>query len=322
MIYSYKQQEKSFKDKKMDFKKRNKHLMKNAKVLRYVGMKKILLIAALSSIACLPFTSCNQEMNDSMSSEQKTNGSTEFSFAESVGGTYIVSGVGACTDEEIIIPATYQGKPVVAVGTDAFSNNENIKKVILSENINRVDYAAFRNCDALVSVSVSASVKKIDQFAFADCNALKEVIFSENAKLEAIDYSAFESCTSLERIVLPISLTRLAPYSFKNCTALQKVDIPEGTSLNYIGWAVFWGCQSLIEIRIPAAVTYIEYAVFKDCTALERVFVGTQEEFAQMTYNNDNALFKMAKKYYYSETAPIQAGDYWHFENGEIVIWE
>ena len=275
-------------------------------------MKKSLFLAALATLFCCPFTGCTAEES----------ASSGLAFRESIGGTYTVSGVGTCTDEEIVIPSKHNGKPVVAVGTYAFLNSATVKKITLSEGIKRVEDSAFKNCDALVSVRFSSSLEEIASGAFADCNALQEVTFPKNAKTEKIGTNAFESCTSLEGVSFPVSVEKIDNYAFMNCSALREAHIPEGTALTSIGWSAFWGCQSLTEIRIPGAITYMEWAVFKGCTALERAFVGTKEEFARMTYNSENEPFQAAKKYYYSPSEPLDDGNYWHFQNGKIVVWE
>ena len=276
-------------------------------------MRKLFLTALALSLLCAPFAGCTEtEIQDD----------NPLSFRESIGGTYILSGIGTCTDEEITVPATYKGKPVIAVGTYAFLNNETIKKVTIAEGVKRVDDSAFKNCDTLESVSLPSTLEKIAGGAFSDCNALTEVVFAENSKIETIGGNAFESCTTLESISFPVSLVKLDNYSFMNCSSLKDVGIPEGTNITSIGWAAFWGCASLTQIRIPGAITYMEWATFRDCNSLERAYVGTKEEFAQMTYNSGNDLFKAARKYYYSEERPTGWGYYWHFVDGKITVWE
>lgn len=51
----------------------------------------------------------------------------------SIGGapSYYVAGIGSCTDEDIVIPSTYEGAPVTRIGDGAFSNCTNIKRVII-----------------------------------------------------------------------------------------------------------------------------------------------------------------------------------------------
>ena len=42
------------------------------------------------------------------------------------GESYTVLGLGECTDTNIIIPATYEGKPVTTIGNQAFRNEKSL----------------------------------------------------------------------------------------------------------------------------------------------------------------------------------------------------
>ena len=44
-------------------------------------------------------------------------------------GTYEVSGLGTCTDTELVIPATYNGKAVITIGNYAFDSCDSLTSV-------------------------------------------------------------------------------------------------------------------------------------------------------------------------------------------------
>ena len=54
------------------------------------------------------------------------------------GNTYTVSGIGTCTDTEILIPLTFNGLPVVAVNAGAFFDNTAITSVVLPDGITSI----------------------------------------------------------------------------------------------------------------------------------------------------------------------------------------
>lgn len=75
-----------------------------------------------------------------------------FSFADYVSGDedyYVVTGVGTCTDEYIVVPSTYNGVAVKAVGDQAFTskNSPNVKGITLPNSVEAVGSLAFRNWD-------------------------------------------------------------------------------------------------------------------------------------------------------------------------------
>ena len=127
-------------------------------------------------------------------------------------------GWGACSNvsrSEIVIPAKVAGMPVASIevgwGTwcTALSDNllvENVKKVIVSEGIARIEAYAFTGSTALESVQLPSSLEFIGakcltsnntMGAFRDCTSLKEVTFGENMQRLVIEDYAFAGCTNL-----------------------------------------------------------------------------------------------------------------------------
>ena len=79
--------------------------------------------------------------------------------------------------EDIIIPGTYNGKPVVWIQGDGFRDNTKI-----------------------VSVTLAPSVRVINYRAFKDCTALEKLVVPDGSALFSINFDAFEGCESLESI--------------------------------------------------------------------------------------------------------------------------
>lgn len=75
-----------------------------------------------------------------------------FSFADYVTGDedyYVVTGIGTCTDQYVVVPSTYNGVPVKAVGDQAFTskNSPNLKGITLPNSVQATGSLAFRNWD-------------------------------------------------------------------------------------------------------------------------------------------------------------------------------
>ncbi len=125
--------------------------------------------------------------------------------------TCCVSGIGTCTDTDIIIPATSpDGYTVVGITTTEtggrlpfmesqitsivlpdtmielnggeFIGCHNLQSVILPDSITEIPLAAFASCDSLTSIVIPDSVTYIGQSAFASCDSLTDVYYTGTEK--------------------------------------------------------------------------------------------------------------------------------------------
>ena len=209
------------------------------------------------------------------------------------GKTYTVSGIGTCTDTEILIPTTYNGLPVVAVEAGAFYNNTAITSVVLPDGIPSIGESTFYGCTSLESVTIPDSVTSIGtgafyecsllnsvkipdgitsigDYAFFDCNSLTSVTFGENSQLTSIGIGAFCFCYSLESVTIPDGVTSIGEGTFQNCISLESVTIPD--SVISIGTEAFYYCSSLTSVTIPDGVTSIGDRAFLYCNKLVEVW--------------------------------------------------
>lgn len=62
---------------------------------------------------------------------------------------------------------------VTAIGSGAFKNSENLKKIVIGKNVTTVGEKAFYNCKALVTIKGGENVTVIGKKAFYGSNALK-----------------------------------------------------------------------------------------------------------------------------------------------------
>lgn len=165
-------------------------------------------------------------------------------------GEYTVSGIGTCTDTEILIPTTYNDLPVVSVEASAFLNNTAITSVVLPDSITSIGEKAFNGCESLTSVT-----------------------FGKNSQLSSIGPGAFNYCYSLESITIPESVTSIGSEAFNYCCGLRSVTFGENSQLTSIGDGAFNWCESLERITIPDSVLSIGYSAFEGCTALKNITI-------------------------------------------------
>jgi len=257
-------------------------------------------------------------------------------------GTYYVANVKDMVNlpVNLVIPATYNGKAVTAIGSNAFLNCITLESVEIPKGITTINSYAFNGCTSLTSIEIPNGVTKIDQGVFNNCKGLTNIVLPDG--VTSIGYSAFYGCISLTSIEIPNSVTKIDGYVFNGCKGLTSVVLPVGlttipinafsgcselTSIKLpdgvtsIGGSAFAGCTSLTSIEIPCSVTSIDSYAFYNCYALKKVYYGgTKEEWSAITIGSDN--YYLSSPYYYSENEPTTNGNWWHYVDGVPTVWD
>ena len=208
----------------------------------------------------------------------------------------VVAIKGSITTSELIIPSTYKGFPVTAIGDEVFKNNLAgiVQKIFLPSTIKSVGADAFSGCENIHIDLSTAVLTEVGEFAFANCNLLGDVLLGEG-------------------------LTELPAYAFMNCSSLTFVYLP--STLTRIDESVFDGCETLSTILIPSSVEEIGHGAFSDCDSLSTLFFGgTQEEFDLLMTRTNQSFNKplldlKEEVILYSETEPSGEGNYWHYDD-------
>ncbi|MBQ9746092.1 MAG: leucine-rich repeat domain-containing protein, partial [Clostridia bacterium] len=81
------------------------------------------------------------------------------------------------TSVSLIIPATYNGKPVTAIGDYAFVECSLIS-VTIPDSVTSIRADAFGGCSSLTSVTISKGVTSIGNGALGSCEALKTINYA------------------------------------------------------------------------------------------------------------------------------------------------
>lgn len=202
-------------------------------------------------------------------------------------------------------------------GMDVFSGCTNLLYVGLPKNLTSIPVRTFSGCTMLKSIILPESVTEIDNSAFSS-SGLSSVYLPEG--LLRIGENAFYKCASLKEIVIPDSVTYIGGSAFEG-TGLKKVYLPNGlTSLK----SEFSRCEDLSEILIPNSVTLINIA-FLNCENLKSAYYeGTAEEWEKIEKKSkySDPTYYGGTLYFYSEEAPTEEGNFWHYdENGDPVVW-
>lgn len=122
------------------------------------------------------------------------------------------------------------------------------------------------------------------------------------------------------QLIMSDSIEEIGANAFAQCSGLRRCDLP--TEIKTIGANAF-GSAIFDYIIIPNTVESIGSNAFGACSNMKYVFyLGTPDEWNNITIDSGNDGFKNVKRFYYSETKPTTEGNYWHFDNNESpVIW-
>ncbi len=187
----------------------------------------------------------------------------DFLWEELDNGVAITSYSGSAT--AIQIPDQLGGKPVCAIGEEAFTQRE-LTGVKIPDSVTMIGVKAFCYCTALKEVQLGSGVKTIDREAFEGCLALTDVKLNDG--LEMIGDSAFGTTPSLTAITIPNTVTLLDAGAFV-LSGLEEITVPG--SVQTIGEQAFSTCENLTRAVLEEGVVSVAFKAFEDCQKLEVV---------------------------------------------------
>ena len=171
----------------------------------------------------------------------------EYDFVEDSGESELVITGYTGAPVNLEFPAVIDGKPVVAVGKDAFEDCDTLKRVVFPEGMRLIGYAAFYNT-SLTEIEWSSTVETLEYGAFA-LSAIKSLYIPPT--LKEIRFGAF-SDTPLEELVFDIDADysgmreiRGEAFSYTNLTKLVLPNAPfldhSGLVMAKVRGGMLWG---------------------------------------------------------------------------------
>ena len=115
---------------------------------------------------------------------------------------------------------------VIAIGSEAFSDNTAIKDIIVSHKLEYIGQKAFSGCWKMEGFNLSSTVKYIETEAFDGCsNAFKELTIP--ASVRHIGSHAFRGCLTLEKVIFSGPIIKVGSGIFESCDKLSVIVVPK-----------------------------------------------------------------------------------------------
>ena len=191
------------------------------------------------------------------------------------GGSYSFSGIGACTDTTVVVPAQYDGLPVTATAVQALKNCKTVEFVVLPEGIRSIGNYLFDGCTALRGAVIPQSAYDVGEALFLGCtsfegNVYKGVRYAGNNENP---YKVLVSAVSSDIAELQIheSAEYIQSLAFSDCNDLTEVRIPQGMS--EIAQKAFYYCKKLEKVYWDADYCWQDNA-FSGCTKFSQLIFG------------------------------------------------
>ncbi len=211
---------------------------------------------------------------------------------------YVLTGMGTCTDKDLVIPAYHGGIPVIKVAPRAMQNSL-IESLYIPATVTDLESNAFAHCTALTKVTIEKTKRLSCANAFADCDALQVLdykgdvasylqnlngcflengtdLYADGERVTVIDMRAMTNvgfwdqlagCTSLETLILEEGITTVGDLN--GCTALKALHVPASVT-RILGLE---GCTSLETLTFAEGCAIAELPLLNGCTSLKNICI-------------------------------------------------
>ena len=184
------------------------------------------------------------------------------------------------TEQNVVIPSSFEGKTVKQIDEFAFSNAVTIESITLPNTIETIAVDAFRFSSAK-TINLNEGVKNIGDYAFCDCENLKSIVLPST--IITFGRDVFSNCISLESIDIRFAIKEIPENTFYSCSSLSQFTIPN--TVTSVGDYAF-DETSITYLEFPQSVSYVGFYSFpKNVKTL--VFRNPQCVIADSIYSND-----------------------------------
>ena len=198
-----------------------------------------------------------------------------------------------CSDLKVVI----LGDNVKIIKSGAFSDNEKIEYVKMSNKLEKIEDRAFYGCSNLTNITLPASLSFVGEWAFLDCDNMQSVNYLgtmdewasiEFDRLDAIPKSHLKfNGVEVDKVVIT-KATKINAYAFRYCSSIKSVEI--GESVVSIGENSFEGCENLNNIQFSKNIKSLGEYAFKNCTSINNLKLPATTEINSTTFTGCTSL--------------------------------
>ena len=116
------------------------------------------------------------------------------------------------------------------IAINSFNGFNNLKSVILGDNVTKLDSYSFANCKTLSNVVMGKGVTEIGSNAFGGCIGLERITIGEN--VTTLKNGAFYACEGLTEVIMGTKVRVIGEYAFFHCMGIK--------SFKYCGTVKQW----------------------------------------------------------------------------------
>ena len=206
----------------------------------------------------------------------------------------------------VVVPETYNGKPVTQIAQNGFKNNTNITRITLPYSITRIGSKAFSGCTKLTKATIDNTGSWVLTGIDSDGMGIRQVITvdasaSTNAtylRSTYVDYMWEKEISNVSNftyvlssngntysvkdngcsgaVVVPATyngkpVTQIAENGFKNNTNITSMTLPD--SVKQIGKGAFSGCTNLTSLTMNSAARWLAY----NMSTMTKTFISVED---------------------------------------------
>ncbi|WP_187615272.1 leucine-rich repeat domain-containing protein [Treponema phagedenis] len=172
-------------------------------------------------------------------------------------GVLTITGYNGNPPAILVIPEVINGKQVVGISKDAFTEKISITKVVFPKSLKTIEDAEWGWIGLVCKYKGT----------FSGCKNLTVLDFSACENFTSIGNGAFNGCSGITALTLPASITSIGHQAFYGCSGITALTLP--ASITSIGHQAFYGCSGITgSLTLPDSLTSIGDRAFSNCSGI------------------------------------------------------